>query len=156
MPVYEYRCRECGEEASIVASMHAERPVPTCVGCQRVMGPVYTVSVPAIMPEHFNWSVGKHISSHQQHVEELKRLSARKTEATGIYHNYMPVDYREKGFAPDPGGHGEDEAKRIAWLQKKMERGETVRRSERDQVEGIAKRVVDPNAPKVEWTTPDK
>lgn len=88
---YEYRCPMC--QTRVTSDVRAERLQINCEVCgylplHRVYG--FTYNKP--MPEHFNTTVNKPISSQRQFNEELKRASEVATLETGIEHKYEPVD----------------------------------------------------------------
>lgn len=95
MTLYEYRCTHCSTAYSdFERANRIERYCNKCEGTttwQRV----WAVSIHRPMQEHFNHSVGKPISDPRQHADELKRASEAATLATGIEHNYVPIDYAD-------------------------------------------------------------
>lgn len=44
MPIYEYRCTECDQTASVAASIKDEPSVPVCGACTVTMVRVYGVA----------------------------------------------------------------------------------------------------------------
>jgi len=59
---------------------------PSCFGCK-----VKTLHLrsPAFAP-HYNYTVGKYVSTDAEFRDELKRASEANSEQTGLYHNYEP------------------------------------------------------------------
>lgn len=91
MPIYEYRCKPCGSQEEVVASMPPSAP-PDCFDCGQVMTRKFSVSLPRPMQEHWNYTTGSPISDQRQFNRELRILGEQRTERTGIPHSYVPVD----------------------------------------------------------------
>lgn len=106
MPTYMYKCKAegCGWADEYVCPSNLKDRLDDDVkthhfidtGCFGPIIPVYQISHPKPMQEHFNPSVGKHISSMQEFREELKVASDEATARTGIVHNFEPIDHRER------------------------------------------------------------
>ena len=93
MPIYTYRCPTCRAETT--AMIRGNRLYEVCPAMCGYGGPLHRVfgfSTPQMLHEHYNTSVGKVISSHKQHRDELKRLSDERSERTGIEHRFVPND----------------------------------------------------------------
>ena len=96
MPVYLYRCRECGVHGE-KWQRHTEEPLVDCPECDAdALKRVYSFAMKAIMHEHFDPTVGKVISDPRQFKEELSRASEKESERTGRNVNYVPVDLSDK------------------------------------------------------------
>jgi hypothetical protein len=87
--IYEYKCRSCGtvETSDVRADSMGE-----CPNCFGYLTRLYSVSVAKSMPEHFNPTVGKHISSMRQFDDELKRKSDEYYLRTGIEAKFVSHD----------------------------------------------------------------
>lgn len=99
MPQYEYRCPTCATRATLNRSIHDPEPLPKsiltdCATCGHLSRYErrFSFSFQPPMAEHFNRAVSKPIHSMRQFRDELKRRSEERTLATGIEHNYVPVD----------------------------------------------------------------
>lgn len=103
MPLYTFRCSGCGDEFSEEMSFatHSTYTPPV----HRVPGrhvtslahcgdyrQVLRFSFARGMQEHFNASVGKHISSQRDMTSELSRLSDETSERMGFDHKFEAVD----------------------------------------------------------------
>lgn len=88
MPLYGYRCRECGKERDSLARDDVQ-PCP-CGGVSRRVFHV-NVSGQAFTP-HFNHSVGQHVSTSRAFDDALKRRAEENSLLTGIDHHYTRVD----------------------------------------------------------------
>lgn len=97
MPLYDFRCQSCGQ---ITADLHQSLattsstiPCPHCQGLARKI-----LSFPgsiSVFREHYNPTVGAHITSHAQFRSELDRASDRATARTGTPHSYAPISHQE-------------------------------------------------------------
>lgn len=112
MPLYEYRCPECGGGArSQTRGDTLPSPCPHCAS----PGPLkrrWSLGFQMPMHEHFNSSVGKPISSMRQYTDELKRKSEIASITTGIEHRFVPVDPSDTA-ALGVTGDGIDESNRV-------------------------------------------
>lgn len=107
MPIYEFKCSTCKQ---IYTSSQRILETPTCrmrtnltdtygsctLVCGGILKRVFNFNLKHSMPEHFNHSVGKHVTNESKLRDEFKRLSDAATERTGIPHNYVPVDPMDK------------------------------------------------------------
>lgn len=102
MPVYEFACKNCGEDYSVTSIKNKEfmeRRIRQGGYCSLCMGPirrVFSFSVAKPMPEHYNKSTGTFISSERQLKDTLKAQSEQATERTGIEHNFVPIHPSER------------------------------------------------------------
>ena len=108
VPSYTYRCDTCDNEvdvrltfaehdafnSSIIHEVFDSDPQGfTTVGiCPGVYQQVLSFSYRPSLREHYNPTVGQHISTSAQFRSELTRASDIQSERTGIAHNYQPVD----------------------------------------------------------------
>ena len=96
MPVYLYRCHECGVHGE-KWQRHTDDHLLTCPECDAdALKRVYSFAMRAIMHEHFDHTVGKVISDPRQFKEELSRASEKEAERTGRKVNYVPVDLGDR------------------------------------------------------------
>lgn len=102
MPLYEYRCRNCGITDHITCA--PDDPLktdfydasPPCQGCvEGQLRRVFSFTPAPVLHEHWNPSTGTVISSHRQHRSELRRISEESEARTGIPTNLVPADPRE-------------------------------------------------------------
>lgn len=115
MPIYQYRCDNCGAIADVKDTLEPDRRVDWEAGkidhIREVDTPcgtmrrIYSFSYITPMPEHYNMSVGKVVSSNRQFRDELRRSSEELEERTGIPHSLVPVDPADmKDFQVDDSG----------------------------------------------------
>lgn len=98
MPVYEYKCSMCGREWQETLSIkrYSEMPAPDCPQCDIPMARVFSFAIKTPMHEHINHTTGQLVSSERQFKDQLKRQSEEATLRTGIEHNFVPVDAKDK------------------------------------------------------------
>lgn len=98
--IFEYKCRICGTR-----KLTTERAdtIGRCTNpdCNGELRRLFSFSTANVAPqtrfkEHLNSSTGLPTSSMHQHEENLRRLSEERTRATGIEHNYVPIDSRDR------------------------------------------------------------
>jgi len=87
MPLYLYRCQECGLERDSLLRDN-DTPCP-CGGLSQRVYSVNTIGN-AFQP-HYNWSVGRHVSSDKDFRRALREQSAIQSERTGTEHDYQPL-----------------------------------------------------------------
>lgn len=92
MPVYEYKCRECGQ----VYESQRRGAEGECLRCPGQVKRVFGFSYVAPMQEHFNNSVGKVIRTDAQLKSEFARLSDEAEMYTGNPHKFVPIDPHDK------------------------------------------------------------
>lgn len=108
MPSYEYGCRTCG---SIITVYHGGAPPkmpPNCPNCHTQPSRRFGFNTPSpnsSFQTHFNNSVGKVVRNPQEFKDELKRASEAQTLRTGVEHNYVPRDPRDKVGVTEEGLH---------------------------------------------------
>lgn len=97
MPLYDFRCDACGQLTldcyQSLATTTATIACPHCQGLARKI-----LSFPGsihVFREHYNPTVGAHVTSHAQFRSELQRASDRATARTGTPHNFLPIDHAE-------------------------------------------------------------
>jgi hypothetical protein len=94
--IYAYICRPCRIRANLDYPLGKHPSTLACGGCGESMSRDYSgVSVHRPMPEHFNATVGKPISSMRQFDDELKRKSDEYTLRTGIEAKFVSHDPSE-------------------------------------------------------------
>lgn len=91
MPIYEFKCRQCHTVVHTQARIWSE-PCDCGGEIKRVFG--FAFKRP--MPEHFNTAVGHEVGSERALRNELRVLSDQASARTGIPHNFVPVDPRDK------------------------------------------------------------
>jgi len=103
MPVYEFRCPNCGAAVTRHWSIHDDTDrdlynsgAVACTECSHGhLRRRFTFAPAPVMHEHWNHSVGKPVSSMRQFKDDLARASERQSEVTGMEHRYVPVDMSE-------------------------------------------------------------
>lgn len=90
MSVYAYRCRECDRTHNTYSLPPAD-DAGECP-CGGLYKRVWSVNFKTPYKEHFNGSVGQHVSSAVQHADILKRQSETETMKSGVEHKFVPVD----------------------------------------------------------------
>ena len=86
MPIYQFRCRECGSERE-----SQSREIVSCA-CGGVSRRVFHANIASGFRPHFNHSVGRYVTSQRQFNDALKHASDANSLTTGTDHNYQPVD----------------------------------------------------------------
>lgn len=95
MPVYEWRCGECGTAYQSQRALGDLAP-PTCPTCNIPVRRRYSrIAVKQSMPEHFNSSTGAVVRNERQFRDQLKVQSEQATLRTGLEHNFVPHDPRD-------------------------------------------------------------
>ena len=100
MPSYGLRCDTCNDEVTINLTFtqhdifRASSPLPCdrYRSCGGAYHQVLSFSYRPSLREHYNPTVGQHISTSAQFRSELTRASDIQSERTGIAHNYQPID----------------------------------------------------------------
>jgi hypothetical protein len=93
---YSYECEACGYE-----SIEAEfRPVGgtlgrTCDLCGGLLRRIVCFAFKRGMREHFNPTIGRYVTSSHDFAEGLKQASESASLASGLDHNFVPVDLRD-------------------------------------------------------------
>lgn len=101
--MYEYRCSECGNTDTITddrdgpLKARADAGLITCTCTpDAVYRRRFSFSTPPMMHEHYNYTVGRPISSMRQFRDELKRASEEHTLRTGgVPADFQPIDHEE-------------------------------------------------------------
>lgn len=92
MPVYEFSCG-CGQESSTHRSMSDNTTDKTCPGCGEAMNRRFSCpGVKLSMQPHYNWSLGRYVSSARDFEDGLKAASETATLRTGVEHRFVPTD----------------------------------------------------------------
>jgi predicted nucleic acid-binding Zn ribbon protein len=90
MPIYEYRCSSC--LTTVVDDQPGSARACSCGdNARRVWG----FRMAKVMHEHHNATTGTVVSDRRQIKNELRRLSEKASERTGIVHNYVEADLRD-------------------------------------------------------------
>lgn len=87
MPFYEFYCPECG----VSYERQSRTPIP-CALCATVVKRRYSFTFRMPTDAHYNSSVGEYVRNDREFRDALKRKSEANSVATGIDHNYVPVD----------------------------------------------------------------
>jgi Zn ribbon nucleic-acid-binding protein len=89
--IYEYKCPACGQRE--MDPERADRLHRACVRCgHSPLHRRFSISVRPSMQEHFNPTVGRHVSSMRQFEDALKQESENYTLRTGIEAKFVPHD----------------------------------------------------------------
>lgn len=108
MPYYEYICPIHGPFQSenrgdrhscpTVLAYDVDRydGSDVAIKCHRMAKRKFGFSFVAPMPEHYNPSVGRVISSDKQHREALKIATDESNERLNLNQNFVPVDMNDK------------------------------------------------------------
>lgn len=117
MPIYQFRCRECGSSKETV-----NQPSPFPCSCGSLYKRVYSFTPMKPMEGHFNHSLGKYVSNEREYRDGLKAASEAASLSTGIDHNFVPVDYHDKKAfgVTDEGLHEQTKA----WADKGLKVGQ--------------------------------
>lgn len=112
MPLYEYKCRECGTPTTLASRV--ENPDLPCRTCGEITRHrrVFGFALKPMMHEHYNKAVGKPISDMHRFEAELRKKSDLASEHTGIEHRFVPVEYGDAA-AVGATNEGIDESNRI-------------------------------------------
>lgn len=92
--IWEWKCRTCGYVKETIAE--AAGPCPQCGGH---MGRRYSVNTPgpnSFFRPHFNWSLGRWVTSPRDFNDGLKRKGEEMSERLGIEHNYVPHEHGDR------------------------------------------------------------
>lgn len=90
MPTYEYRCPNC--QTTILATEPGSSQACACgANARRIWG----FRLASVMHEHHSSVTGTVVSDRRQIRSELRRLSEKATERTGVVHNYVEADLRD-------------------------------------------------------------
>jgi putative FmdB family regulatory protein len=118
MPLYEYKCRNCGNIDSTLT--HRGDSMGACPRCQDgQLTRLFSIAVQRPMHEHFNHTVGQVVSSNRQFDNLLKQKSDEATERTGIEHRFVrhdPGDAKAIGVT-DAGLDDSNKARRAQGLR---------------------------------------
>lgn len=103
MAQYEFRCKACNADHSVFTLDSKEvmeygilHKRIWCNKCGGDLRRVFSFTSTKSMPEHFNQSLGQHVSSERQLKDAFKVQSELATERTGIEHNFVPVHPSER------------------------------------------------------------
>lgn len=119
MPVYGLRCVDCGHTTDRVAPI-AQGKLSTSCDCGSVLRRIWTPpAVVAPFVEHWNASLGRHVSSRQAFQDGLRRGEEAAFKATGIEHKFAMIDAAEAPQAPGGLEHREKLARDEGWSESK-------------------------------------
>lgn len=105
MPVYEYVCRVDGWRLDVVLeideygnSPYRDRDSPErcCRECGSPTARLFSFSERNDTPAHYNQSAGEFVTGARSLRESFKRQSEIASERTGMPHNFVVVDPRDK------------------------------------------------------------
>lgn len=100
MALFEYKCNVC--RSIEITTRRGDSDGPCRVpGCNGELRRRFSFTTAGVHPRtrfqpHKNVATGMWTSNEQEHADNLKKLSEERTRATGIEHNYVPVDHRDK------------------------------------------------------------
>lgn len=98
MPLYSFRCDQCGNAQTISSSIrdYPDVPAAMCMVCKAgEMKRDYKADKPQpapMWPEHYNPSTGTVVRSRRQMQDDLNRGAEEQFERTGIPSNPVVVD----------------------------------------------------------------
>lgn len=93
--IYAYKCRTCGTEKDSTTRSDSIGPCSTA-DCGGEFRRLFIIRTESQLPEHWNKTLNKPVSSHRQFDEELKRASVIASERTGMAHDFQRVDPTDK------------------------------------------------------------
>lgn len=100
MPMYEYKCRRCGQvydaDHRIENGPGGEYNLIARCQCSGDLKRVFGFSYIRPMQAGYNPSVGKHISNMGQLKSEFARMSDEAEMYTGNPHKFVPIDPMDK------------------------------------------------------------
>ena len=88
MPLYAYRCRECG--ATRDSLRRDDVRVCPCGGVSRRDFSSVHLAPQSFRP-HFNIALGQYVRTDQEFRDGLKRASEHESQVTGCEHSYEPL-----------------------------------------------------------------
>lgn len=100
MPLYDFRCTQCGEDFELVQSIHETTSTTRCPACQSLARKV--MSFPAIrrsMGDHFNAALGRPVANERDYRDGLKEAGEKASARAGREVSFSPVDMRDKAAA---------------------------------------------------------
>jgi len=106
MPLYEYKCPQCGETKVQEKAVEHRNQLPACHHGQLAykMKRKYSFSA-HLFDAGYNASLGVEVSSQRQLESEARRLSDLHSERTGYPANFVPVDLSDtKALGVDGAG----------------------------------------------------
>lgn len=89
MTDYHYHCDACGQ--GCISEERGDRI--RCLNCgangaKRKFG--FRIAAP--FQDHYNTTVGAHVTNRRDFADKLKVAAAEQTERTGIFHDYVPIE----------------------------------------------------------------
>ena len=96
MPIYEYKCRTCGLLQHLNQPISSHRPSSLTCQCGQHAKRVFGFRMGEIFHGHYNPTVGRYVTGKNDFNSALSRASDEASESTGIPHNYVPMDLRDR------------------------------------------------------------
>lgn len=98
MPAYDFRCSACSQTTERYQPLAETTRAISCPQCGGLAHKVLSFprANPSPFREHFNMAVGEHVHSRRQFADKLKAASDRQSARTGLAHNYVPIDLRDR------------------------------------------------------------
>ena len=120
MPLYPLRCQDCGLEDERYAPIQQGKSSTSCP-CGSVLRRVWTPPAVHLYQPHYNYSVGRYVSSDKEFRDALKQGSEDMSRQMGMDVNYEKVDLGDT--QPKSGGVGLEEQARkhreLGWTEAK-------------------------------------
>lgn len=125
MPTYEYVCKHDGWRLDVELTVsgyddspyrNRDSPERQCKECGEPTARLFSFSERNDLPPHFNQSAGQYVTGQKSLDDSFKRQSELQTARTGIDHNYVAVDPRDKdrlGITDEGLGATYDARKRL-------------------------------------------
>lgn len=95
MPLYSFRCRECGHQETVSRPIHQGAPPYPCARCNSLMRRDYKEDRPFNAPvwqSHYNPTTGTVVSDKRQMQDTFDRYSDQLYEKTGIEQRNVVID----------------------------------------------------------------
>jgi len=109
MTSHEFKCKQCDRRWLVTSDvkdfLKRQRDkgnevthglFSSATNCEGAIVRVFSFAVKTSMPDHYNQSAGLYVTGEKELKDTYKRLSDVATERTGIPHNFVPVDHRDK------------------------------------------------------------
>lgn len=86
--IYAYRCVSCGFKTD-----RTTRPAAPCPSCGSLMKRDYSFTQfsPPVFQPHFNYSIGRYVSSQKDFDDQLKSHSDSYSERLGLTANFQSI-----------------------------------------------------------------
>lgn len=96
---YQYTCGNCGATATTLTPADST----VCPRCGQSTRRDFSFGIARSIPEHFNHSVGMHVTNERQLRDALKVASEEASHRLGVDHNY---EYLSPADMADASAHG--------------------------------------------------